>query len=310
MVLAVGVALVGGVAKVEQIYAVSSAGGLVRFDSASPGKVTTVGALRGLVANHNPRAIDFGPADGRLHLLSSGRMTVTNGRAQLYTVDLASAVATPVGAGFVLTGNSSNRVSMDFNPVVDRLRVVTGTRNNYRVNPNTGAMVQADGTITYDAGDPLFGQVTPVPGDVACTNNFAGAISKTLYYYEYALDTIATMGSMGGSPASPNTGTLFTVGDTGLFDAGFFSDENTIGFDISGVTGTAYVTTELVNIATGAANPRDSLFSVNLETGLLSNLGSAGVALIDSAGVIPEPGAAVVGVLGMGLPRIGGRRRR
>lgn len=103
---------------------------------------------------------------------------------------------------------------------------------------------------------------------------------------------------MGGSPASPNTGTLFTVGDTGLFDAGFFSDENTIGFGISGVTGTACMTTALVNIATGAANPRDSLFSVNLETGLLSNLGSTGVALIDSAGVIPEPGAAVVGFLG------------
>jgi len=58
------------------------------------------------------------------------------------------------------------------------------------------------------------------------------------------------------------------------------------------------MTTALVNIATGAANPRDSLFSVNLETGLLSNLGSTWVALIDSAGVIPEPGAAVVGVWG------------
>ena len=64
--------------------------GLVRFDSATPGTVTTIGNFTGVIPGQTVRTIDFRPANGVLYAIS------TNGAAaaQLYSVNLATAVLT------------------------------------------------------------------------------------------------------------------------------------------------------------------------------------------------------------------------
>src|SRR5205085_8243206 len=74
----------------------------------------------------------------------------------------------------------------DFNPTVDRIRVTTGTGLNFRINPSTGAAVDADATNTGTQTDPNINGLptgsTGVTG-AAYTNSFAqsGTTATTLY---------------------------------------------------------------------------------------------------------------------------------
>ena len=69
----------------------------------------------------------------------------------------------------------------------------------------------------------------------AYTNNASGASLTTLYVVDSNLDIVATLGSPDGTPdCSPNTGQLFTIGPLG------FNTSDLAGFDISGLSGTAY----------------------------------------------------------------------
>ena len=116
---------------------------LVRFNSSAPGTVTTVGPFTGLVSGHTMRSIDFRPANGQLYGLSTN---TAGSAAQIYTINLMTAACTPVGTGLTLGTNAFTFIEMDFNPVADRIRIVTagnGTvgNNNFRANPDTGALV-------------------------------------------------------------------------------------------------------------------------------------------------------------------------
>jgi hypothetical protein len=290
---------VAGVAKAELAYGITGTVGglqLFSFDTASPGSPTIIGNLTGVLANQSIKAIDFRPSDGRLYALSTG---INNGQpnsalsaAQLYTINLSTAAATPIGSGITLTGNTSGRVSMDFNPVVDRLRVVTGNNQNYRVNPSTGALVAQDTTLAYSSGDVRFGSVPLISG-VAYTNNFAGATSTTMYVIDYNLDNLAHVGSIGGSPLSPNSGQMFSVGQSTQV-----TDTASAGFDISRSTGIAYLQTDIFE---PTAAP-DTLFSMDLGTGLITSIGTFGplTNVLDISITIPEPTTlAAVGVLGL-----------
>jgi hypothetical protein len=64
-------------------------------------------------------------------------------KVRLYTIDIETGVATPVGAAFGVTPNGNN-YGIDFNPTADRIRGTTNTDANFRINPNNG--VRADST--------------------------------------------------------------------------------------------------------------------------------------------------------------------
>ena len=251
----------------ELIYAVTTTNVLLGFDSATPGTVTTIGAITGLQAGESIVAIDLRPATGQLYGLGS--------TSRLYTINPATAAATQVGSAgaFTLSGTF---FGFDFNPTVDRIRVVSDAEQNLRLNPNDGALTLADSALAFAAGDPNFAQNPSVVGS-AYTNNFAGAVTTTLYGIDAVANVLVTQNP-------PNSGTLNTVGLLGAVVTG------AVGFDISGVTGTAYA-----SLSQGAAlNP---FFTVNLATGaatLVGNIASA-VQILDitaggqGAGVTPTP---------------------
>jgi hypothetical protein len=250
-----------------EFYGLAGNNNLVAFNLNQPNKAIPLG-VTGLAAGEMLRGIDFRPLNGELYGLSN-----TN---QVYQIDLTTGAATAVNAtpfSPALTGTS---VGFDFNPVSDRLRVVSEADENLRLLPTTGTVVdtdplnpgiQADGALVYDGAD-LNAAVNPNITATAYSNNVLGAALTTLYGIDSNLNTLVRQGSLDGIPVSPNEGKLVTVGALGADFA------NVGGFDISSQNGvnTAYATSGstlyAINLSTGAAT---SLTTVSID-GVATNL--------------------------------------
>ncbi len=253
-----------GAAAGDTIYAVTS-GDLLRFDSATPGTIDSTTAITGLQAGEGIFAIDFRPATGELYGIGS--------TGQLYTIDTTTAAATPVGAPFA--AGAAFETSMDFNPTVDRIRVVSGADENFRLNPDTGAVAATDTNLAYDAADANAG-ANPDVLAIGYTNNFAAASTTTLFGIDNTLGILVRQGGVDGVP-SPNGGVLFTIGSMGTASA-----FNRVGLDV-GAGGTAFAYLE-------AAGGVPQLYTIDLATGaatLVGNIASFEVIIDIAAQVVP-----------------------
>ena len=234
--------------RAETIYALSAVGSslsLISFDSNSPSLITSTHLITGLVGGDTLIAIDLRPATGVLYGLGSA--------SRLYTINPATGAATVIGSAgaFTLSGTS---FGFDFNPVPDRIRVVSDADQNLRLNPNDGTLTSTDSTLNYAVGDTNFGQ-NPTEVGVAYSNNVAGAVTTTLYGIDSNLDTLVIQNP-------PNDGTLNTVGPLGV------DTSAVVGFDISGVTGIAYASFVVGNVA--------RFYTINLATGAATQVGTIG----------------------------------
>lgn len=272
-------ALAAGVARAELVYGVTLQQSLVTWDSSTPGTLLSGVAISGLQTNEVIHGIDLRPNTGEMYALGSMN--------RLYRINRTTGVATQVGPVFGTSLNGSS-FGFDFNPTVDRIRVISDVDQNLRLHPDTGAVVATDGTIAYAAGDPNFG-TNPNAVHAAYTNSYAGALSTTLYVLDTGLDVLAIQ-----NPA--NAGQLMTVGSVGadITDLG--------GFDISGLTGFAYATVRDNNLG------RSTFWRIDLATGQGTMIGEiGGGSLITAMAVIPAPsGLALLGAGALSLAR---RRR-
>ena len=256
------------------IIALELSNKLRRFESATPEIIQSETPVTGLQPDEMLLAIDFRPANGKLY-------GITN-MGRLYVINPTTGSATQVGSGtFTLALSPATfDLGFDFNPVVDLIRVVTPSGQNFRLNPDTGAVVGPDTTITFAAGDPNAGR-TPSVSAAAYSNNVSGAASTTLYVitnlsFSGGSSILATQGSVGGTPVSPNTGQLLTVGNF----SGIFTEPS--GFDIA-PDGTAYA---LIN----GTDTLNQFFTVNLTTGALTHVANFGqlFPMRDIAVVLPN----------------------
>ncbi|KQT32383.1 hypothetical protein ASG29_11365 [Sphingomonas sp. Leaf412] len=267
-------------ASAERLFGLTSANTIVTFDSTNPGVVATSGTISGLQAGEVLTGIDLRPSNKLLYTVSTaGRIySLTKDAVGAgYTANLTGTLVTAAGAPVNLSGA---RFGVDFNPVPDRLRILTDFDQNLRINVDGGTTI-VDGTLTGPGAEAYVG--------AAYTNNRAGATSTMLY----AIDASGNQLSLS---SSPNAGTYNDVGVVTGIDFGAL---NNVGFDISGRSGTAFF------------NNGAQLYTINLGTAAATSLGAIGAGSLiglTAAGGIPEPATWALMILGMGA--VGGAMRR
>lgn len=257
-------------------------------DAATPTTITTPIPITGLTAGQVVAGADYRPTTGELFIMgyASG-----SGTAQLYLLNPSTGVATAVGASVVLSLGTGS-IGFDFNPTVDRIRVVGANGKNYRLNPLTGAIAATDVDLNYATGDPNFGQA-PSIGAAAYTNSYIGTETTTLYDYDETKNILVTQ-------IPPNNGTLNTIGSSGIVvNTANRTVDMDICYNLAAGTNTAYIA---ANVATGI---NDNLYTINLTTGAATSLGTIGTGLPvkDIAVVIDRTLPAVTGNLIYGLTR-------
>ncbi len=221
------------------IYGVMTNNQLVRFNALTPNAVTVVGSIAGLQNGEFILGIDVRPATGQLYGLGS--------TSRIYVIDKTTANATLVGV--LTTPLSGTDFGFDFNPTVDRIRIVSDTGQNLRVNPNDATAI-VDGAINGAAMQPTA---------AAYTNNFAGATTTALYDIDATTDNLYMQ-----NPA--NSGTLILVGPLGVD----FQSVN--GFDYFSGNNTAYAASQdLIG--------NTQLYTINLTTGAATSIGIIGGAV-------------------------------
>ncbi|WP_269533426.1 DUF4394 domain-containing protein [Chitinimonas sp. BJYL2] len=250
----------------ETAWALTASGKLLRMNAGVPGKIEQSLTISGLANGEQLLGIDFRSTNEKLYgLASSGR---------LYTVDLGSGQATTVTAGNA-TLPAAGEWGVDFNPVVDRLRVVNHQGVNLRLHPDTGAQVdgdpaaegvQQDARLAYADSDTAAGKVPSIAG-AAYTYSKVSKTGTTNFAIDTAAAALVTQGTREGvQPAvGPNTGKLFTVGKLGM------QPEGPLGFDISWKDNAAFASFRTAGQAAAG------LYLIDLNTGaatLLGNIGS------------------------------------
>jgi Domain of unknown function (DUF4394) len=229
-------------------YGVDASNNLQIFNPYDPKPISK--AITGLQMGENVLAIDMRPANGQLYALGS-----TN---RLYTINTSNGAATLVGTGALTTALSGTEFGFDFNPTVDRIRLVSNTGQNLRLHPETGAVAAIDATLNGG---------TPSVSAAAYTNNFAGATTTLLYVLDAMNKKLFIQNP-------PNNGTLSTPVD---LPSAFMSAN---GFDIGGTSGRAFAilsddgSTKLyqLNLTTGALGEGKTL-SFSTSRGLAIGLG-------------------------------------
>lgn len=179
-------------------------------------------------------------------------------------------------------GTPDGDLDIDFNPSVDRLRIVTDTTQNLRVNVDTGATI-VDGDLNFAAGypgDPGANGTTPKVTGAAYRPACPGGATE-LYDTDFNLDDLTEQDP-------PNDGTLNFVGNLNQ-DISILQ-----GFDIDDASN-AFLAAQ-VFLDPDTVSEATQVYSVNLDNGQLSPLGSvAGEILrgfavgIDVNGACNEP---------------------
>ena len=253
-----------GAERAEKAVAVTASNKLLKFNAGRPDRILTKLGITGLQVGETLLGIDYRVSKDQLYGLgSSGR---------LYIINEDTAVASAVGVPFAVKLEGT-QFGFDFNPTVDRIRVVSNTGQNLRLHPDTGAVVdsnpalegvQTDGKLMYAAGDVNFGK-SPMTVGAAYSYNKADTKITTNFALDAAAGTLVTQGSREGvMPAvSPNTGQLFTIGSLGLAF-------NNASFDIQAVTDVAFAALN----SDGTSSSRWVM--IDLKTGAAKSLGSVG----------------------------------
>lgn len=163
--------------------------------------------IRPFFAGEQVIGIDFRPSDGYLYAVSD--------LGTVYQVMLL-----PPGQGTtVQVSQISPRFGggvqslADFNPVVDALRLIGSSDENFAlVNSGGNLNVTAVQTaITYAAGDLNAGANPNLCGG-AYTNNFVGATTTLFYAIDYDKDTLVTILAGANGSSATGGGQLTTIG--------------------------------------------------------------------------------------------------
>jgi len=189
---------------------------LVWIDSATPAAPRARIPVAGLQPGEVITGLDVRTLTGGLFALTSlNRMLI---------VDPTTGATIPVGATLDPTAFAAGTpAGLDFNPTVDRLRLVNAADENLRWNPVTFALIlPADGDLAFIAGDPNAGDNPNVVAAGYDRNDTDGATATTLFALDAGQDALVRQGAIDGNAVdvpgggSPNAGMLTTLAGLGI----------------------------------------------------------------------------------------------
>jgi hypothetical protein len=223
------------------LYATTSQNQLLTFNARNPERIRDIQAISGLPAGVTLRGIDFRPKTGDLYGVGSDSV--------VYRVNPRTGIAIAEGPAFTpaLRGKA---FGVDFNPVVDKIRVVSDDRQNLRLNVDEGTVLMADADL--NPGTPQI----VAAGYESSSFNVTQPAATTLHVVDAASDTLFTQNP-------PNNGTLTNARKLRL-DVGLNA-----GFDIAGDDNLGY----LSNARSGRGS---ELYAVDVPTGKTRSLGRIG----------------------------------
>lgn len=203
----------------------------------------TVRTITGLQPGETIRGIDMRPATGQLYALGNSSRIY----AITYPAGTANAQANLIGTGAFTPTLTGSDYGFDFNPTVDRIRVISNSGQNLRINPVTGEVV-VDGNLNY--GPTAVDK--PSVRAAAYTNNYQGATSTVLYDLDDYSNRLYRQ-------IPPNSGTVVGGSPLGI------KITATNGFDIGGRSNKAY--------ALLTSGTTTNLYEIDLNNGALTNMG-------------------------------------
>ncbi|SIS95568.1 DUF4394 domain-containing protein [Belliella pelovolcani] len=199
--------------------------------------------ITGLVSGDNLISIDYRPATGQLYALGTS--------SRLYIINENTGEATALGEASFSPAISGANASIDFNPTVDRIRLVTESGQNLRLHPELGTVVATDGNIS--------GGMNPRIGAIAYTNSRAGASTTELFDVDFEANKLYVQDP-------PNDGGLREIGDLGVDFMGMGN------FDITPDNSIALAVTRSEN--------ESRLFTINLTNGRAQWVGTFNLPVI------------------------------
>jgi hypothetical protein len=246
--------------------------------------------VQGLAPGEELVGIDVRTATGQIYAIGTS--------GQLYDLALPISLSFPINAplprrisfrNIIATpiaplsgGLSGLNFGVDFNPTVDRLRVVSDSDVNLRINPDTGETI-LDSSLAYDVdtdgdgidtGDINAGTDPSVVGSAYTNPDLNPFTGTTLYGIDSGLNVLVLQNP-------PNAGTLTTIGSLGV------DTTEEVGFDIA-ATNIAYASLT-------APFGTSSLYTVDLFTGATTFLGRLGrvvirdIAVLNATATTPVP---------------------
>ena len=238
-------------------------GHLVRFRVGFPSFTRDIGKVKGLVGSDTALiGIDFRVQDGQLYGVGNG--------GGVYTINTHNAQASLVNTLTVTLSGTS--FGVDFNPVADRLRIISDTGQNLAHNVNEGGTTVANSPLTYTVPP-----APPVPAlgvtGAAYTNNDLEpgnpTTATTLFDIDTTLDQVVIQ-----SP--PGSGILVATGKLGV-DA-----DAVTGFDIYSSLDDS-VTAQNRAFAALVVQGTSGFYQINLLTGEATLLGHFDKPMVDIA---------------------------
>ncbi|WP_426107411.1 DUF4394 domain-containing protein [Massilia sp. TSP1-1-2] len=223
------------------VYGLTDGARLIGFKPLTPSTLDTDVAITGLASGEKLLGIDIRPKDGLMYAISStGRIHTIDPVTGVASFKVALAAdAADLTLPYAMLAGSD--FAVDFNPVADRLRVISNAGQSLRINVDTGAAT-TDGSINRSGA-------TPVVTAGAYTNSFAGTGATMLMVLDSDSDSLALQNP-------PNDGTLTNIGALGLDLAGDG------GMDIAGGANGLV----LASLRTAGAGP-SRLYRVDLASG-------------------------------------------
>ncbi|WP_204005442.1 DUF4394 domain-containing protein [Virgisporangium aurantiacum] len=228
---------------------------LVGFRVDKPSDIKEIGRIAGLAGDTRLVGIDYRVQDGKLYGVGEAGGVYQVGN---------NAKATKVSQLTVkLTGKA---FGVDFNPVADRVRIISDTGQNLRHMMAQGGTTATDTALTYP---PATTPGTGVTAGAYTNNDLNPDTGAVLFDLDVTMDQLAMQ-----SPS--NSGQLVPVGKLGM-------DATAAGFDIySMLRGDRAVDAFGFATLTGPTGP-SAMYRVSLVTGKASKIGDFPVTVTDLA---------------------------